>query len=55
MRWWDDFTDGCEFEQALGVDEGQGSLVYCSPWGPKELGTSERLNNNRKTVFSYVR
>ena len=22
-----------EFEQALGGDEGQGSLVCCSPWG----------------------
>ena len=22
-----------EFEQALGVSEGQGSLVCCSPWG----------------------
>ena len=25
--------DGHEFEQALGVDDGQGSLAYCSPWG----------------------
>ena len=24
---------GCEFEQALGDSEGQGSLAYCSPWG----------------------
>ena len=22
-----------EFEQALGVDDGQGSLACCSPWG----------------------
>ena len=33
-----------EFEQALGDDEGQGSLVCCSPWGCKELDTTERLN-----------
>ena len=26
---------GHEFEQALGVGDGQGSLVCCSPWGPK--------------------
>ena len=25
-----------EFEQALGVDDGQGGLECCSPWGHKE-------------------
>ena len=25
--------DGHEFEQTLGVGDGQGSLVCCSPWG----------------------
>ena len=29
--------NGHEFKQALGVGDGQGSLVYCSPWGCKEL------------------
>ena len=33
-----------EFEQTLGDGEGQGSLVYCSPWGRKESDTTERLN-----------
>ena len=33
-----------EFEQALGVGDGQGSLVCCSSWGRKELDTTERLN-----------
>ena len=33
-----------EFEQALGVCDGQGSLVCCSPWGHKESVTNERLN-----------
>ena len=33
-----------EFEQALGVGDGQGSLVCCSPWGCKESDTTERLN-----------
>ena len=36
--------DGYEFEQAPGVGDGQGSLVCCSPWGRKELDTTERLN-----------
>ena len=30
-------TDGHEFKQALGVGDGQRSLVCCSPWGCKEL------------------
>ena len=30
-----------EFKQALGVGDGQGSLVCCSPWGHKELGMTE--------------
>ena len=33
-----------EFEQAPGVDGGQGSLVCCSPWGCKELDKTEWLN-----------
>ena len=33
--------DGHEFEQALGVDDVQGSLVCCSPWGRKESDTTE--------------
>ena len=33
-----------EFVQALGVGDGQGSLVCCSPWGRKESDVSKRLN-----------
>ena len=33
--------DGHEFEQALGVGDGQGHLAYCSPWGVKELDMTE--------------
>ena len=38
MRWLNDITqlNGPEFEQALGVSDGQGSLVCCSPWSHKE-------------------
>ena len=32
-------------EQTLGDCEGQGSLVYCSPWGCKESDTTEQLND----------
>ena len=32
-----------EFEEALGVGDGQGNLACCSPWGHKELNTTKRL------------
>ena len=35
---------GCEFEQAPGVGDGQGSLTCCSPWSCKESDTTEQLN-----------
>ena len=41
---WDHQLDGHEYEQALGVGDGQGSLACCSPWGCKELDMTERLN-----------
>ena len=46
MRWLDGITklDGHEFEQALGVSDGQGSLVGYCPWGCKELDMTERMN-----------
>ena len=37
MRWLDEH----EFEQAPGIGDGQGSLVCFSPWGCKELDTTE--------------
>ena len=44
-----------EFEQTPGDGEGQGSLACCSPWGSKELDTTERLiNNNNKNVGSWL-
>ena len=36
--------DGHEFEQALGVSDGYGSLVCCSPWGHKELDMTEQVS-----------
>ena len=32
--------NGHKFEQTLGDNEGQGSLVCCSPWGLKESDTT---------------
>ena len=42
MIGWHPGLNGQEFEQALGVGDGQGSLACCSPWGHKEL---TRLSN----------
>ena len=38
------WIDGHDFEQALGVGDGQGSLVCCSSWGCKESDMTEQLN-----------
>ena len=44
MFGWHHWRSGYEFKKALGVDDGPGRLVCCSPWGHKELDTTERLN-----------
>ena len=44
MVGWHHQLDGCEFEQALGVGDGQGGPACYSPWGRKESDTTERLN-----------
>ena len=44
MARWHHRHDGHEFEQALGVGNGQGSLACCRPWGYNESGMTERLN-----------
>ena len=41
MVGWHHRLDGHEFEQAPGVDDGQGRLEGCSPWGCEELDTTE--------------
>ena len=33
--------DGHEFEQTPGDSKGQESLMCCSPWGHKELDTTQ--------------
>ena len=44
MVGWHHRLNAHEFEQALGVGDGQGGLACCSPWGRKELDTTELLN-----------
>ena len=41
MAGWHHQLNEQEFEQALGVGDGQGSLACCSPWGRKELDMTE--------------
>ena len=43
MAGWHHQLDGHESEKALGVGDGQGSLVSCDSWDRKESDTTERL------------
>ena len=56
MVGWHHVLSGHEFEQALGVGDGQGSLACCSPWGCKESDTTELkldvLDDPLKEVYS---
>ena len=54
-RWLDGITDSMdEFEQALGVSDGQGGLECCSPRGRKELDMTERLNWTELNIASWT-
>ena len=44
MVGWHHQLSGHEFEQTLGDGEGQGSTVFGSPWGLKELDRTKWLN-----------
>ena len=44
---WHHRLNGHEFEQTLGVGDGQGGLVCWSPWGHKESDTSITVNDKR--------
>ena len=41
MVGWHHQLDGHEFGLTLGVENGQGGLVCCGPWGHRELDTTE--------------
>ena len=51
MVGWHHQINGHECEQTLGDAEGHESLVCCSPWGRKELDTSELANNKLHLYF----
>ena len=45
MRWLDGITNSKDMTLSkLGVGDGQGGLVCCSPWGGKESDMTEQLN-----------
>ena len=52
MVGWHHRLDGREFKQAPGGGNGQGSLVCCSPWGRKELDSTEQLNWTELNVLA---
>ena len=56
MVGWHHQLNGREFEQAPGDGDGQGSLVCCSPWGHKELDTTEQQSilNSLRVVESRI-
>ena len=57
-RGWDGWmasaTQWHEFKQALGIGEGQGNLVCCSPWGVKESDMTYWLNWTELRLFWYI-
>ena len=44
MVGWHHQLNGHEFEQAPGVGDGQVGLTCSSPWGHREVDTTELLN-----------
>ena len=54
MAGWHHRLNEHEFEQVLGVGDGQGSLVCCSPWAHKELDMTERLNNYSQLINNVI-
>jgi len=55
MIGWHHQLNGHEFEQALGVGDGQGSLASCSPWVRRELNMTERLSFTHFTQEELTR
>ena len=50
MVGWRHRLSGHEFEQALGVGDGWGSLACCSPRGRRESDMTERLDSNNNFI-----
>ena len=53
MVGWHNQPNGHEFEQAPGDGDGQGSLACCSPWGSKELDTTEQWTTTKSLLHGH--
>ena len=53
MVGWHHRLNGCEFEQTPEDGGGLENLACCSPWGCKELDTTEPLNNSKEKHRLY--
>ena len=51
---WHHWLSGHEFDQALGVGDGQGSLACCSPWGHKRAGHNWATELNWLIAFGKL-
>ena len=51
MAGWHHRLSGHEFEQTPGDNEGQRSLLCCSPWGCNESEMIEQLNNKKSLLY----
>ena len=54
MVGWHRQFSGHESEQTLEDTEGQGSLVFCSPWDCKKLNTTEQLKTTTNFLYSEI-
>ena len=54
MVGWHHQLYGHEFEQALGVGDGQGSVVWSSPWGCKESNMTEWWNWTKLSIIKKL-
>ena len=51
MVGWHHRLNGHEFDQVLGIDEGQEILGCYSPWDCKEQNMTEQLNNKNSATW----
>ena len=54
MVGWHHWLNGREFEWTPGVGDGQGGLACLSPWGHRELNTTEWLNWTDIYIYIYM-
>ena len=55
MVGWYHQINGHDFEQNQGDSEGQGSLVCCSPWCPKESDKTWQLNKHNYLAYKIMK